>query len=235
MGLSIKHLPFMKMKLFLSAALLISTASFAQFSAGQKMIGGSLGFNASHTNNMVYPPVFGDGNRSFSLGLGFSLEKFQSPSVFEGGGINYSYLNTRNAIGTSSETTNKNNSVGLFVDRTKLERLANKLYLGFTGTGGVNFQFGQSTDIPGNQTKSQAYGVNVSGSLGLLYQLNKRFLLNCTLNNLVAVNYQYGITKTYSNGSYLGKEKNSFFSLSTGLNGFNLYGLSFGFRYLLGR
>jgi hypothetical protein len=214
---------------------LISTASFSQFSSGQKMIGGSLGVNASHTNNQVYPPVYGNGNRSVSLGLGFSYEKFKSPNVFAGGGISYSYQDNRYSTGTPAETGNTTNGISLYVDKTRLETLARKFYLTFTGSAGVNLQFTKATDAatPVNQTKSQSYGADIAGSLGLLYQLNQRFLLNCTLNNLVAVNYQYSVGKTYAGNTYTGKTNSSVFSLSTGLNGFNLYGISFGFRYLL--
>lgn len=83
------------------------------------------------------------------------------------------------------------------------------------------------------KTKQTSITPSISLSLGLLYQLNNRFLLSANILNLVNSSYNFNDTKTYPSGNTTYTSKGNAFNLNAGLKGFNLYGVSFGFKYLL--
>lgn len=227
----------MKRMLLFICLLFILSGVHAQFQAGQKLLGGQLSFGSNSGNTSTYPsPTSSPADQRYtSFSLNLSLSRFKSPTVLNGGGISYSYIRSRSNIGNPFEQTISTNSLGAFVNKTKLHPLANKLYLSFTGTGYGNYLFGTGTaaaSFGSPETKTNTYMLGISGSMGLMYQLNEHFLVSCELSNLLNLAYSHSDIKNTSGGGSTIKTYNDAIGFSTGLSGFSMNSLSFGVRYL---
>lgn len=221
-----------KLVLFVCLSLTI-LISHAQFNPGQKVIGGQvlLNLNSASTSTPAGSSTVVS-QRGTSIGLNLSLSKFKTPTVLNGMGIFYGYTHNRNDISSSVEQKNTNNSIGAFVNKTKLKPLAKNFYLSFTGAITGVYQFGDTKTVQlGNSSKRNAYAAIASGSMGVLYQVSQRFLVSGELSNLLSLGYNHS-TETLS-GTTSSKSTSDAFNFSTGLNGFSLNNLSFGVRYLL--
>lgn len=220
----------MKKNLLFFCLLLTIITCDAQFQAGQKAIGGQVSLNL-YDNNTGSLPTPGQRSTSFSTSL--SLSHFKTPTVSKGLGIFYNHLHSRGNIGGTNELTSSANSIGVFVNTSKLQTLTKNFYLAFTGTaqGAYTFSTSKLTVLPA-KNETSGYNIGLSGSLGLLYQLNQQFLLTCDLNNLLGVSYGHvnyksvGVANGYDNHS-------NTFTFSSGLSGFSLNTLSVGIKYLL--
>jgi len=221
----------MKNLLLLFALLCIASTTQAQFTTGQKMIGGQLsgGFNESTTSASAAKNKAGD------VTLALSFSKFTSPTQFNSVGFSYGYAHTANT-GTSNETESNIHIFSIFVERTKLQQLTKRFY--FTYTGSINATYRLDKDkntvssVVTDETRD-GYLAYVSGSIGLLYQLNERFIFTSSLSNLLSVNYQhYDIKTTVGAAAPLNSQYNGF-RLLTGLSGLSLNNLSIGVKYIL--
>jgi len=220
----------MKNYLLLFTGLLFSCIVNAQFVTGQKLIGGQLSF---HLSNSDLSSTSGNAQRTTSVGLSPSFSRFVSPNVFNTIGFSYLYQHTRYNINSANEQNSNAHVFGIFVQRTKLESLAKKFYFTYAGTAGVNYQLIKTRYvIPGSNTDQNAYLGYVSGGIGLLYQVNKRFLLSCDLNNLFSVSFQHSDQKTFQ-GTSVYKSNGNNFGLTTGLSNMSLSSLSIGIKYML--
>lgn len=222
----------MKKTCLLLLLLSIVTVSHAQFQTGKKVIGGQLGF-ATNNNNYFSTP--GSEQRVTQFSTSFSLARFKSPTLLNGFGVSYSYNRAHNNIGspTDDQVYNSHN-ITAFINSTKLTPLAKKFYLTFTGNAGVGYGFSKTDHIPstGNYSKGEGYNLYVSGDLGLLYQLNERFLFTTSLSNLLNLSYHHGSASNYS-GSTVTKITNNSFNLNSGLTGFSVNNISVGVKYIL--
>ena len=221
----------MKSNLLLTLCLLTTLFARAQFTQGQKMIGGQVSVNFYY-NDLTSSP--GSEQRFGSVFTSFSLSRFSSPTHFNGFGINYGYTYNHSNIGISStEYIDRNNSIGIFVSGTKLKSLAGRFYLGFTGTSGLSYGFGRTTYASnGDFRRVNNYNLYVSGGLGLFYQLDQRFLLSANLINLLNLAYNYSHFSP-NNSSNVYETNATSFTLSSGLNGFSLTNIAVGVRYML--
>lgn len=218
-------------KLILSVvALFVAGSMFAQFSAGQKLIGGQLSFSSTkyNPNNQ---PAYEQRNNNF--GISFSYGQFSSPTKVFGFGVQYNYADSR-ITNPGVETKSKSNSLGAYAELTKLQPLAKKLYLAFTGTGGVNYNYGRNDNANGSYNDSKGYTLYVNGGMGLWYQLNRHFVLTGNVNNLLNISYTHATNQAFAaNGTLNGESSSNSFALSTGLSNFTLNNFSIGVRYLL--
>jgi hypothetical protein len=207
----------MKNLLFLCICFCLVATTKAQFEKGQKVIAGQFSFYTQSTQ--INSPSWG-GSHASDVFAAFSYSSFSSPTILKGFGINLVYGdNSTNSIG---------NSVGVFYNYTKLEKLANRFYLTFDGTAAINYSQGNF-----NPTKQTFIFSNVSLNLGLLYHLNNRFLLSASLVNLARLSYSFSETNTSMVGGTAVNTKRKGFNFNSGLSGFNLNNVAFGFRYLL--
>jgi hypothetical protein len=69
--------------------------------------------------------------------------------------------------------------------------------------------------------------------LGLMYQLNNRFLLSAALVNLANLSYCFFDTKIFTTGNSANSTISNTLNFNSGLNRFSLNNISFGFNYLL--
>ena len=218
----------MKTKLTLLLLLLFASVVNAQFNSGQKMVGGQLGFGY-YSNDQASNGKF----KSTSISSTISLAKFVSPSLFNEWGVNYSYSYSHYPSNANNiDEKIYNHSFSSYFSRTKLNSLGKNFFLGFTGTGAAQFQFGKNNYITGDYDKINSYQVSINGGMGLYYKLNRRFLLNCGLSNLLSLSFNHGETNSYSGSSSI-NQTTSGINLSTGLSGFSFYNLNIGFRYLI--
>lgn len=217
----------MKISLTLICCLLVSIFATAQFKTDQKMIGWKLA--ADLYNNNLGPSTSSEQHTSNFL-ISVSFSKFKSPTLFTGFGLTYNYNYNHSGIGTfTAEQINRSHGVGLFVTGTKLQPLAKKVYMGFTGTGGGQYGFGKTTIVStGVYSNGNSYNVYVNGTLGLFYQLSQRFLVSTNLFNLFNLNYFNGHTNNGSNEIH-----SNTLNFSSGFNTFSLNNLGIEARYLL--
>jgi hypothetical protein len=205
----------MKNLLLLCICFCIVVTSKAQFEKGQKVITGQFSFNTQSTQ-INSPSGVSNASDVFAA---FSYSSFSSPTTLKGFGINLVY--------GDNSTNSISNSVGIFYNYTKLEKLANRFFLTFDGTAAINYSEFKNFD-----TKHSSVTSIVSLNLGLLYHLNNRFLLSASVVDLASLSYSHGDSKT-SNSASTSDTKSKAFNLYTGLSGFDLYNVAFGFRYLL--
>ena len=212
----------MKNLLLLCVCFLLITTTKAQFEKGQKMIDGQFSFYDQKIQANSVRPMFNSSNVNAS----FSLSHFTSPTIIKGFGISYGY--------GDNGTNYISSYVGAFYNCTKLEKLANRFYLTFGGTAAINYsEANTSANFAQDKNKQTSITPSLSLGLGLLYHLNNRFLLSASLVNLANLSYSFNDTKTFPTGSTTYTTKSNTFNLNSGLNGFNLYSVSFGFKYLL--
>lgn len=220
----------MKNLLLISMGLGFSFIAKAQFTAGQKMIGGQLNFSTNKTESITTPS---NNQKNTNGAIRLSLSRFKNPLLLTGVGIQYGYTGSTYDNGVSQQD-NKNHQFGAFYEMTRLQPLAKKLYLGFTGTLGANYSIA-TTSYPNNTSdKTKGYNVYLNGGMGVWYELTQRFLLIGNVNNLLSLSYGHGKTTSYvGNNPGTNTTKGNNFSVSTGLNGFSLGNIGFGIRYLL--
>ncbi len=220
----------MKSYLFLLCLIAVSFAN-AQFSAGQKLISGQLNVSTDNYTSNNSP---GSDQKNSYGGISLSFSKFKSPLRLIGFGIQYSFSDTRFNSSSSSPLENKNNVAGIFIELTKLQPIAKKMYLSFSGMGVMNY--GVRDTYYANNTRSQSKGYNlyINGGMGLWYQLTNRFILTGNVSNLLSVNYSTGNTASYTaNNIGTADGSTSSFTLSTGLSSFSLGNFGFGVKYVL--
>jgi len=216
---------------FISCALVVCCAvGHTQFETGKKVIGGQFAVSINNNNLNSTPGVE---QRFGSFSSSFSLSRFKSPTLLNGFGFSYGYNHSINNVGSPTEQSNYNHGIGVFVNSMRLQPLARKFYLSFTGKAGAAYNFGKSNYISNtNYSKSNGYSVSISGEMGLLYQLNQRFLLTCNLTNLLNLSYHYGNNTIYA-GANIYKSNSNGIHLSSGLSGFSLNSMAVGVRYIL--
>lgn len=215
--------------LFLTALCFVFAAN-AQFSAGQKMIGGQVSMGYSHVDRSTPPQ---QKQNSFSAGISPVFYRFISPNKVNGYGLNYFYSRQNTDIGIPAELNYQNHSVGAFFSQTQLQAIAQKLYFTLSGTVGANYQTQKNNSNVSTVTNdAKGFNLFLRGGIGLWYQLNQRFILTTQLNNLVSAEYSYNKT-TNTNGSNTSAGTTNGFGFTTGLNGFNLNSLGIGVNYLL--
>jgi hypothetical protein len=195
----------------------------AQIVQGQQMIGGQFAFNNQHTASNAVDPT---SNSNFVVAA-FSLSKFVTPNTIKGFGLNYSYGDN-----ASSSITY---SFGAFYNYSKLEALAKRFYISFGGTAAINYsETKYAPSIYSNTINQTSLIPSISLDLGLLYQLNNRFLATANLVNLANLSYRINNTQFNQPGTTIQySTKSNTFNLNTGLNGLSLNNISIGFRYLL--
>ena len=221
----------MKIKILFVLLFVTVTICRAQFETGKKVISGQFGIALSKGSEISSVP--GNFQQSGSFSSSLSLSKFKTPLLLNGFGFNYDYNSYESNPGFNGTQSVYNNNIGLFVNTIKLQPLAKNIYLSFTGTTGAAYSFGKSALMPSRAyTKTKGYTGYVWGGLGLLYQLNKRFLLTCNLSNLLNLTYTHSDITSY-NGTTENTGSGNSISLSSGLNGFSLNSIGIGVKYML--
>ncbi len=215
----------MKKNLLFFCMLLTIIACDAQFQAGQKAIGGQVSFGI---NNFSAPQPPYNQQKTTALSASLSLVHFKNPTLLNGFGISYGYNYGRFYVGAPpDQNTSSNNTIDAFVSSTKLKPLAKDFYFTLTGMVRASYFFSTTKQPPTIiEARTHGYGAGLSGSIGVMYRLNQRFLLDCNFSNLLSASYGHTV---YANSAYTSDT----FNFSTGLSGFSMNSLAFGVKYLL--
>jgi hypothetical protein len=225
----------MKNFLLITALLCIAFTTQAQFTTGQKMIGGQIAGTFSDNRSDGAP----SSDKTSNIGLSLSLSKFKSPTSYRSFGIAYTnyHRTTRDFSAPADDGFKANtNYFDVFFDNTKLLPLAKNFYFTYTGTVGAGVQFGKNTTTGGTTVAYNNYNSYVgfvNGNIGLLYGLTPRFLFTCNLANLLSISVAHTDSKSgFSSTVPVSSHQNSF-AISTGLTGLSLNSISIGAKYML--
>lgn len=228
--MSLEKMIFMK-KIFTLASFIILAANFshAQFTPGQKVLGGNLGFS---TGKSEYPFSSPNSSSYTNFSVNPSIATFKKANVLQGVSLSYDFRQEKNRSSNNSVNKINNHSVGIGFFRQRFFPLAPKLYFTVNGSIGASYNFGKGTTIlpnlPTSETLYSGYGVGFGVSPGLSYQLSKRVLFDAGLSNLLSVSFSHNQAKS---GSL--KSTSNQFNLSSSLSNTNLGSVSLGFRLLL--
>ncbi|MBV9986667.1 MAG: hypothetical protein JO301_03250 [Chitinophagaceae bacterium] len=215
----------------LACAFLFSISVHAQFSAGNKLIGGNLYFTGANNSSSASP---GTEQQTSFAAFDLSLMRFRTPASLAGFGLSAGYSRYRTTDGTIPfDTYSSGYNFGAFFNWTRLEPLASRFYMALTGSVNAQYNFGQIDNSSSVQyTHYNGYSTAVAGALGVWYSMHPRLLFTCDLNNLITLAYSHNVHDSYS-GATLVTAKQSSFTFRSGLGGFSLNNLSVGIRYLL--
>lgn len=228
--MSLEKMIFMK-KIFTLSSFIILAANFshAQFTPGQKVLGGNLGFS---TGKSEYPFSFPNSSSYTNFSVNPSIAKFEKPNVLKGISLSYAYRNEKNINQNNDINKRNDHSIGIDFFRQHFFPLAPKFYFTVNGSIGASYNFGKTRTIynnsPASESKNSGYGVGFGVSPGLSYQLSKRVLFDAGLSNLLSVSFSHNLAKSGS-----AKSTSNQFNLSSSLSNTNLGSVGLGFRLLL--
>jgi len=210
----------------LTTVLFFVLKSTAQFETGQRIFSGGINFNNYNNQTDLNNSTSKNAQTSFSLDA--SLGKFIRPNVVRGFSINYGHNYQKSD--PSSYKMNYN-SVGLGIFSTHYRSFGKNFFgfLRFNLNG--SYQFGNTVQS-GVDQKNRGYELSAGLTPGISYRLNKRVLLNGTLNNIASLNFNHRRT-TYSNSGEVNKinQTGLYSSLSNG----SLGAIGIGFSLLLNK
>lgn len=226
-------------KIYLAFILSCFAASFvhAQFTKGQKVLGGNLGFsinkfeNSPYSNNSFYTSNY------YAVSINPSVGWLSKPNLLSGIGLSYgySYQKFMNSYDSSFQKL-YNNAIAVNGFSQRFFTLAKNLFFTVNTSVSAGYNFGKQINSPNYNiiSKTTGFSVGVSLAPGLSYRLTQRLLFDAYLSNLISVSYAYSQTKynNYTAAGYLKSTQNSF-NLSSSLSNTNLGNVVLGFRWLL--
>jgi hypothetical protein len=227
---NLKTFAMRKMMMLFVLFVLGSVAASAQFTKGQKVIGGSMALAGSNAN---YVP--GSEYKSQQLAWSFnpSFGWFSKTNRLCGISLLYDHYK-QDYTNSNSTYLLSSSAIGIGAFSQRFYSLAGNLYFTVNNSASASYVFGKAREVSlGTERTSDnsGYRINLGIAPGISYQLSPRFLIDGYLSNLVNVSYthlDYEGTITSSEGS-----KSDNFSLSTSLGSNALSNLGVGFRWLL--
>ena len=212
--------------LFAMFVVLVFNAS-AQFTKGEKILSGNIGFNTNKNSNNNGIVVLENNNTNFYVGA--SIGWVKTEKRISGFKIGYYNALTNNNNGFD-KTTNNSITVGIFNQYIKS---FNKNLFGFLETNlNGGYTWGNYTPMLSTTGgyKTKGYNISTNTNIGIGYRITEHLIADATLTNLLAMSYSYSGGET--NTLPLQNSKNSNFNISTGLTSFNLNNINFGFRWV---
>lgn len=220
---------------------LIPLLSDAQFETGQKVIGGNISFSTNSSNSTQVYDTRNYHSDGISAVINLSIAKFYSPVSLRGAGIFYMYNNSKSySLEDSSNNRNgyKNlqHSIGINLFSQHFIPISTRLFFTIQTSITAMYGFGKQSDITNVSTvKNKGYGISAALAPGVSYKINKRFLFDAYLSNLLSAGYGHSTTTTVYPLAKETKTRSDNFNISTSLSNTNLGGIGFGFRWLLKR
>lgn len=206
--------------------LVLAAASHAQFSKGDKYLGGVV---AIHVSENEYST---SGNKSFSATLAPSFTRFKSERRASGFKLAAGYYKSKFGIpGNPSEISGWNFGAGLLWQRYLL--LGKGFYLvgeyGFNGTYGTRNTSQTNTSF---SSDSESYGVNFYLTPGFGYKISNRLLMGLSFSNVALIHYTHE-KNTDNNGGIISKTSNNNYGFSSSVNTYALSNLGLNFAWKL--
>ncbi len=207
------------------------SSSKAQLDIGQKLLGGSVGFSTSKTNN---------GNNYATTATGFGISPsysiFKKTNQLVGIGLSYNYSQQKSStnIGTN-ESTNNSNSIGINAFTQKFFPLSSKFFFTVKGNAGFGYVFGKQYNYNGIdklEDKSKGYTVGLDLAPGFSYKVTPGILCDVSLNSVINLNFAHKETTNSSNGNGSSTTQNTF-NINSALNNTIFSNIGIGFRWFL--
>lgn len=185
------------------------------------MIGGLFYYNLNmnKSNSIIYD------NSSSGAQVSYSI--FRNQMSFYSIGLHYNYY--------SNTSDNHSFGYGINYGYTQLQSLAQKFYLGVSGSGSINQNQSKNYTVNGIlNSKTHGWNIEALGNVGIYYQLNNRFLLSTNLINLITIRYAHDQTSSLdANNNLIKTGEGNSWTINTGLTGFSVTNLGIGVKYLL--
>lgn len=223
---------------FFTVLYFISQPAFAQFTKGQKLVGGNISFA---TNSGSYTPNFDNRNvyhnSTTVIGVNPSIAKFSSATTLYGLGIVYyfnHYFNKEEAPDNGNSFKDNSHSGGINIFFQRFIPLGKNFFFTIFSGGTALYTYEKRADFVSKATsKIKGYSIAANLAPGLSYKINKRFLFDAFLNNLLYAGYQHSTTTLNYPQPHETKTRNNSFVLLTSLSNTNVGNIGLGFRWLL--
>jgi hypothetical protein len=219
----------MKRKILLATIIACGFLSAkAQITKGTISLGGNLGFNSNTSKQEINGITYKNTANSFSISP--SVGKAFKENVVTGINASFSYSKSNSA---SSTIDNYGTSLGVFI--RKYAPLGKGFYIYGQGSVAAGYGTGKQYSSPGGPISTVSLKTVTTGiyiDAGLAYQASKKILVELGLGNLANAVYSHTWNKTVS-GPVVPANKNSSFSINSGLSLTNLANASVGLRVLI--
>lgn len=225
-----RNLLFIKTSTLMRKALLLTlslcsllTITQAQIKKGSILLGGDMSFYTrktdyvaysviDHTSRFTISPIVGKAIRDnlvFGAAIGFGLSRSKSSDI----------------------TTDKTEDYSAGVFLRKYKNIGNSgVYFFLQSALAGTFSNDRQFNVSGIVDRSKYMNYSLSAFPGLSYAVSKKLHLETGFNNLLAINYSHGTTKSLSSTN---KSSSDNFSVTSSLS--NLSSLYVGFRVLIGK
>ncbi|UAY51750.1 hypothetical protein [Ferruginibacter albus] len=203
----------------------------AQLNAGEKAIGGSISFNLQdyNTNNdqLATPSRYARANAFITLG------KFISPARERGFLLSYSLSSQTNWYGNDVTTITHTIGAGYFRNYYKSIGKNFFLSLNWNISGNGIFSAGPDSSANGEPVmKTKGWGISTSINPGIIYKIDKRWLVTMQLNNIAFLGYSHLEEQTIQPQNSYTTTTNDLTAYSS-LNNVSLGSISIGFKYIM--
>lgn len=218
----------MKHSFTLALLLLCAGTLQAQINKGTQLLTGSfnIGGSKQESNN-------NNESKRIAAGIGVGRQWMHKENRIRGFIIDYNYnSNTYDYLSAAGETKRTSNSFQVGYVSQYLLPFGKKFY----GTATILTQFSfskhkeQFENNSINNTNGESYGLGLGIQPGLAYQLNKRWIADVTMGNLVGAYINHGRSRATSPNNY--KDRSTSFNLNSMFSGNSTF-LGIGFRYIL--
>jgi outer membrane immunogenic protein len=184
----------MKTKALLSLVFLIGIGSSAsaQFTRGDKLLGGSLQISAGKMRNRI-PDIPDPKSSSIAITLNPSLGFFTSPTSLHGFTLISGYSHSESSNSNGDESKGRFYSLGAGYFFRKFKTLSDKFGLFGQLRAGYIYSWDKTTNqFSGVITtiKSRYHNAYASADVGIYYQIHKKILADATFG-AASLNYQY--------------------------------------------
>jgi hypothetical protein len=202
---------------FFSFVLLVTSSSFAQFSKGDKLLGGSINFHGN--SNSLTTPGVNYGSNGFATNLSPRFGFFYKENKMVGISLSGNYSRGKSTIAANVEEKNTTYGAGIGLFARNYKAFSSQFGWFLDYAGGVNHFSNKSerTLTPDFKTKQLSFNFGIAP--GLYYKVSPKALIDASFGGIGA-NYS-----THYNGN--NKSRN----FSAGLNFPSNF--SFGIQFLL--
>jgi hypothetical protein len=217
------------MKAILPVLLLaIASRSEAQFTPGQKLLGGNLSFSAGSGEGITNSP------KGWGINISPKIGFVKDKNTVYGFSLSYFYQGYKSAGSTAQEYKTMAQAVNAGVFVQKIKWLGEKWFIYGEGgvTGGINNQKTYFTADKNKKNKIDGWNAGVYITPGVSYLVTKKLLIDLRLQQLIYAGFSKQTAKNPESGltTYHGGKS---FSVSSDLNNNTLGNIGIGFRLIL--
>lgn len=205
--------------------------SKAQFTKGQVLLGGNVGFSTTKANNSG---DFTTSNNGFNINP--SIAVFKKSNQLIGLGLSYNYsLQKNKSNANSNENGSNSHTIGINAFAQRFYTLSNKFFFTVKGNAGIGYTTGKQYNYNGIdrvEAKTNGYRIGLDFSPGISYTVTPRLLFDASLNSVLSLNYSHTKTDNPFPGMEYTRTQNAF-NIDSDLSNTSLGNIGIGFRWFL--